>query len=244
MFQHKLNDIANFKTYFNWFVLSFLAGSINTGGYLACHRFVSHITGFATLAGISLENLNLLEAFGTLLIPLFFIAGVMLSAYLTEKKYAHKLHGQKYSPVMGLVAFLLGIVALGGSLNWFGPFGDAAQIKNDFILLACLCGACGLQNGAITSASGFTIRTTHLTGLATDLGLGLVRAKLHSFSAEQKVLEKKANLLRIGTIISFIVGSFIGAFIFVRFQYQGFVFPMGLSIYFSYVAYSSEAQSK
>ncbi|AZZ37630.1 DUF1275 domain-containing protein [Bdellovibrio sp. qaytius] len=241
MFQHKINDTASFKTYFDWFILSFLAGSINTGGYLSCHRFVSHITGFATLAGISFERLNLLEAFGTLTIPLFFVAGVMASAYF-EKKYAHKLHGQKYSPVMGLVSILLGTVALGGSLNWFGQFGDSAQIKNDFILLACLCGACGLLNGAITSASGFTIRTTHLTGLATDLGLGLVRVNLDSLTNEQKSLENRANLLRIGTIFSFILGSFVGAFIFMRLQYKGFIFPMALSIYFSYVAYRAQAQ--
>lgn len=242
MFQHKINDTASLKTYFDWFVLSFLAGSINTGGYLACHRFVSHITGFATLAGISFERLNLLEAFGALLIPLFFVAGVMVSAYLTERKHVHKLRAQKYSPVMGLVALLLGVVALGGSLNWFGQFGDPAQIKHDFTLLACLCGACGLLNGAITSASGFTIRTTHLTGLATDLGLGLVRTKLHGLTGEEKARETKANLLRMGTIISFIIGSLAGAFVFMRFQYKGFLFPMLLSIYFSYVAYKAQAQ--
>jgi len=234
MFNHKINDKVNFKTYFDWFFLSFLAGSINTGGYLACHRFVSHVTGFATLSGISLEKLQFLEAFGNLLIPLFFLGGVMLSAYL-------KLRGQKYSPVMGLVAFLLGIVVLGGSLNWFGSFGDPAQIKNDFMLLACLCGACGLLNGAITSASGFTIRITHLTGIVTDLGLGLVHAKLDNLTEEQKFQVKKANLLRICTVASFIMGSLVGAFIYIRFQYTGFAFPMILAVYFSYVA--NKAQS-
>lgn len=241
MFQHKINDRVHLKTYFDWFFLSFLAGSINTGGYLACHRFVSHMTGFATLAGISLESLQFLDALGTLLIPLFFLGGVMLSAYLTQKEYARKLHGQKYSPVMGLVAVLLGIVVLGGRLNWFGPFGDPAQIKNDFLLLACLCGACGLLNGAITSASGFTIRITHLTGIVTDLGLRLVYTKLNKLTAEQKTLEKNANLFRIGTIFSFIFGSLVGAFIYIRFQYVGFAFPMSLAVYFSYVANKSKA---
>lgn len=200
------------------------------------------MTGFATLSGISLERLQLLDALGALLIPLFFLGGVMLSAYLTQKEYAHKLHGQKYAPVMGFVAVLLGIVVLGGSLNWFGPFGDPAQIKNDFILLACLCGACGLLNGAITSASGFTIRITHLTGIVTDLGLRLVYTRLNELTEEQKTLEKNANLFRLGTIFSFILGSLGGAVVYVRFQYVGFAFPMLLAIYFSYVANKSQAQ--
>jgi len=36
-----------------WFLLAFQGGALNAGGYLAVHRFVSHVTGFATLAGIA-----------------------------------------------------------------------------------------------------------------------------------------------------------------------------------------------
>lgn len=236
MFQHKLDESVTLKTYFNWFTLSFLAGTINTGGYLACHRFVSHVTGFSTLSGISLEDFKLIEAFGNLVVPLFFLLGVIASGYLTEKKFEHKTHGEKYAPVMGIVGGLLVTVAVLGYLGWFGEFGEPAKLKHDFILLAFLCGACGLQNGAITTASGFTIRTTHLTGLTTDLGLGIVRAELKNLPLEQKNKERKANLIRVGTIFSFTVGSAVGAFIFVKYHYIGFLFPAMLAFYFSYVA--------
>lgn len=150
-----------------------------------------------------------------------------------------KLHGEKYAPVMGVVAFLLGIVAVGGLFNFFGEFGSQAVFKNDFILLACLCGACGLQNGAITTASGFTIRTTHLTGLTTDLGLGIVRAEFKSQSDEQKKAERKSNMIRVGTIFSFTLGSAIGAYVFIKLHYVGFFFPMIIAIYFAYTARKS-----
>ncbi len=231
MFSHRLYENASFKTYLDWFLLSFLAGNINTGGWLSCHRFVSHVTGFGTLAGISLEQKNWLEFWGTLFIPVFFLLGVIISGYLTEKKLADKVHGQKYAPVMGLSAILLCIVALCGRYGLFGDFGEVAVIRNDFFLMGLLCFACGLQNAAITSASGATIRTTHLTGLTTDLGLGIVRAGIGKFSPEQRALERKANWLRAFTFVSFILGSALGAFVYFRFKYDGFFFPAILSLY-------------
>lgn len=231
MFQHKLNDEVSYRTYLDWFVLSFLAGNINTGGYLACHRFVSHVTGFATMSGILLEQKDWVESFGTLLIPMFFLIGVIISGYLTEKQYAHKVHGQRYAPVMWLVSLILFFVSIGGYVGWFGSFGDAASMKHSFILLASLCGACGLQNAAITSASGSTVRTTHLTGITTDLGLGIVKSEFKLINKEQKDNERKANKLRAVTILSFTLGSLVGAFTFAKFGYLGFILPALISQY-------------
>jgi uncharacterized membrane protein YoaK (UPF0700 family) len=174
---------------------------------------------------------NWTEFLGTFSIPIFFLLGVIISGYLTEKRLVNKVHGQKYAPVMALVSLLLLIVAIMGNLNFFGEFGHPTVIRQDFILLALLCGACGLQNAAITSASGATIRTTHLTGLATDLGLGLVKAKVHTLSIEEKKNERRANLLRVCTIIAFTFGSAIAAFIYLRFKYNGFYFPTAIAFY-------------
>lgn len=240
MFVHKIHDQVDAKTYFDWFVLAFLAGSVNAGGYLACHRFVSHVTGFATVAGVSLEQRHWVEALGTLAIPLYFLLGAMLSAYLTEKKYAVKVHGERYAPVMWINALLLGGVAAGGHAGFFGSFGGVPNIKHNFILLASLCGACGLQNAAITSASGATIRTTHMTGLTTDLGLGLIRAEVHSMSEKHRREERLANALRFGSIFFFICGSVCAAFVFARWQFRGFYMPMLISLYAAWVARKSE----
>jgi uncharacterized membrane protein YoaK (UPF0700 family) len=237
MFKHKLNESVSFTTYADWFLLSFLAGNINAGGFLACGRFVSHVTGFATLAGISLSEGNWLETIGILTIPGYFLAGVMVSGYLTEKRRFDSSPVQRYAPVMSLVAIFLAVATLAGVMNWFGKFGETSNLANDYFLLALLCGACGLQNAAISSASGSTIRTTHLTGLTTDLGLGLIRAEVHrSGSSEERTSERKANLLRVGTIFSFMLGSVIGAIVFSRFHFYGFILPMLLAVYASFKA--------
>lgn len=236
MFNHKLNETATFKTYADWFLLAFLGGNINTGGFLSAGRFVSHVTGFATLTGVSFEKGNFLEAVGLMSIPGYFLVGVMVSGYLTEKRSSADRHGQKYAPVMGVVALFLAIVTMGGAMNFFGGFGVAANLSHDYLLLALLCGACGLQNAAITSASGSTVRTTHLTGLTTDLGLGIIRAEVHYVSSEGRAADRKANLLRVGTILAFFLGSLVGAFFYARFHYLGFLLPMILAIYAAFSA--------
>lgn len=233
MFQHQFHEDAPFRTYFGWFVLSFLAGNINAGGLLACGRFVSHVTGFATLAGVSLAHFNALETLALLSIPGYFLGGVMLSAYMIERGKKSQ-GGRAYAPVMALVALALALVTFGGVAGLFGPFGGEPHMARDYFLLALLCGACGLQNAAITSSSGATVRTTHLTGLTTDLGLGLMRALMQNRPNHQDAsfrLEMKANALRLGTIASFVAGSFVGALIYTESQYWGFLVPMLLAVY-------------
>src|SRR5262249_20057385 len=87
--QHARFFIFSKKHFLNWFLLSFLAGTINVGGYMACHRFVSHVTGFATLFGAEAVEGNWAEGFGMLSVPLFFIIGTMISAFLVERRIAY-----------------------------------------------------------------------------------------------------------------------------------------------------------
>ncbi len=116
-----------------------------------------------------------------------------------------------------------------------------SDMKHDFFLLACLCGACGLQNAAISSASGATLRTTHLTGITTYLGLGIVRAETRNLSDAQRSTERRANWLRVATIGAFTLVSLVAAFIYSRFKYQGFFFLMVIAVYVGYVARKSHA---
>ncbi len=231
MFSHTIHESVRKRVYFDWFLLSFLAGHVNAGGFLACERFVTHVTGFATLAGVALFKSGIMPALAILSVPLYFLLGVMLSAYLTERKLAHRVHGNRYAPVMGLVATLLAAVAIFGYFDFFGTFGDTVILHQDYVLLALLCGASGLQNAAITSSSGATVRTTHLTGITTDLGLGIIRHRLGKLDAPAKEREYKANKLRAATIGSFILGSFVGAFCYVQWSYLGFLVPAAIALW-------------
>jgi uncharacterized membrane protein YoaK (UPF0700 family) len=225
--------------FFNWFLLSFLAGSVNAGGYLACHRFVTHVTGFATLFGVDVANGKLDQAIGILSVPVFFVFGAMVSAYLVDRRY-HQGKKPHYAGVMALVALCLLIVTAGGVLRYFSGFGDALQLRRDYFFLALLCAASGLQNAAITTASGAAVRTTHLTGITTDLAIGFVRARYSSESDSKFKAEMRSIYLRLGTIVSFILGSVVGAYCFVHFGYWGFLVPASIAIYEMTVALRHE----
>lgn len=199
------------------------------------------MTGFATLAGADFAIGKIDGAIGMLVVPAFFLFGVIISAYVIDRRVSA---GKRpaYSLVMGLVAVCLILVTLGGAFDLFGQFGELVRLKKDFIFLALLCMASGLQNAAITTSSGATVRTTHLTGITTDLGIGIVRMMGHTKQTQPYNSEKVANLLRAGTIFSFMFGSFVGALLFLRIQYFGFLLPAALALYAMFVALRNEKE--
>lgn len=210
-----------------WLSMAFQAGAINTGGYLSCHRFVSHVTGFGTLVGTEAASGKWVPALGMLSVPSFFMGGAMMSAYFVDRRVQT---GRKplYPLVMFLILLLTFGVAVGGNWGAFGEFG-APIVQKDYILLAALCLACGLQNGTITSAFGAVIRTSHLTGITTDLGIGIVRVVTKSHRIQPRENEIRANWMRAGLIASFILGSFIAAYAYIHFQYWGFLIPSAIA---------------
>ncbi len=230
MFNHRFDQNANNIVVLHWFLLSFNGGAINAGGFLATGRFVSHVTGFATLFGVDLTNQQVEAAFGILSVPLFFLLGAFLAGLLIDRPI---YHGRKphFDWVMGLSGLSLFFAASGGELLQFGSFGDTIGLKQSYILLALLCLSSGLQNAAITSSSGKSVRTTHLTGLITDLGLGLSRVFTFNLKKQGLQSEVRANYLRIGSIVSFIIGSAIGSWIFIKVGYKGFALPAIISFY-------------
>lgn len=231
MFNHRLDQDVSHTVVLHWFLMSFNGGAINAGGFLATGRFVSHVTGFATLFGVDLTNHQIETAFGLLSVPLFFLLGAFIAGLLIDRLISQ---GRKphFDWVMGLSAACLFFAAAGGSeLLHFGIFGDLTGVKENYLLLILLCLASGLQNAAITSSSGSSVRTTHLTGLTTDLGLGLARALSANFKNDRFQNEWRANYLRMGSIISFIVGSAAGAVIFLKLGYVGFTVPALIASY-------------
>jgi uncharacterized membrane protein YoaK (UPF0700 family) len=210
-------------------LMAFQAGLLNIGGFMASHRFVSHVTGFATFFGYELTQTHSAQhAIGMLVVPMFFLLGVMLSAQLVDLRL--KLHKKpRYYISFGIIFFLTMIVAFGGMLGYFGEFGIPLEDSRDYTLVIFLCLICGIQNGTITSVSKSVIRTTHLTGITTDLGIGLVRLFHHHKLGETAQNERRPNLMRIGIISFFILGSVIGGFAFRQFGHGGFLIPVTTS---------------
>jgi uncharacterized membrane protein YoaK (UPF0700 family) len=211
-----------------WMALAFQAGVINIGGFMACHRFVSHVTGFSTFFGVEFSNGQFERAIGMLLVPLLFLSGAILSGYLVDTRL--RLHKKpKYYIVFGVMFVLILVVVVGGFNGMFGIFGEPLNNRRDYILLALLCLICGLQNATVSTVSKSIVRTTHLTGITTDLGIGIARV-LNRHRIKGSVEEDmKANLMRVGIIFFFGAGSVVGGFLFAEAGYRGFLLPVAIS---------------
>jgi uncharacterized membrane protein YoaK (UPF0700 family) len=131
--------------------------------------------------------------------------------------------------VFGVLFALLLSVVIGGFNHLFGTFGSAYETTGDFTLLAVLCLACGVQNGTVTLVSRSVVRTTHLTGVTTDLGIGLVRVMGRRHLSSPHPDEVRANFMRIGVIGFFIAGSATGVPLFDNWEYRGFMLPAAIS---------------
>ena len=214
---------------FLWNILAFQAGSLNVGGFLACQRFVTHVTGFATMFGTELAQKRDTQALGYLSVPLFFLAGAMISAVFIDRKIQAQKPPQYYLS-FGILVLITGSVLAMGVTNHYGTFGAPLEFGRDYSLLALLCLASGIQNATVTSAYGSVVRTTHLTGLTTDLGIGFVRL-LSSVGVEKlNPREVHATFMRLSIILAFTLGSVFSGFIFTEVAYWGFLIPFVISL--------------
>ncbi len=187
------------------------------------------MTGFYTLFGEHAARTSWDEAIGLLSIPLYFLFGVMTSAYLVDRP-VHLGKKPHYVIVMSLAFVCLLSAAIFGNFGWFGRFGET-HLRSDYFLLALLCMASGLMNAAVSCASGHSVRITHMTGNTTDLGIGIVRVLSLRKGTTLREDERRAAWLRFGIIGSFAFGSMVGASLFLRYQYLGFLLPAALALY-------------
>lgn len=207
-----------------WSILSMKAGFLNAIGFLATGYFVSHITGFGTQVGVTLAHEEYLFGFELLLIPFSFILGASIPAYILDRNY-DKNRIPPYPIVQIMITATLGIILaikLGKGLGH--------TKTDDVILIALLCLTCGMKNGLTTWATFGKIRTTHLTGLATDIGLHLPELFARKKRPYRYPEGKKINTVRIITLISFSLGSLIAAFAFPIMEFKSLIIPFVVSL--------------
>lgn len=190
---------------FGAFVLALIAGYVNAVGLLGFeHQSVSHLSGTATLVGTELHNLaspHLLHLIGVLV---SFMAGAAIAGFLLHGSTL-KL-GRHYDTALFIESVFLFVSAwLMISGSSYGHFFASA--------------ACGLQNALATTYSGAVVRTTHVTGIFTDLGI-----MLGSIFKRQPLDKRKAKLFLV-IILGFILGGSLGSFLYIKYQYHALLLP-------------------
>ncbi|MBU3023963.1 YoaK family protein [Aestuariibacter sp. A3R04] len=187
------------------FFLAVIAGCINAIGLLGFeHQSVSHMSGTATLLGTEILSLSFEKIFHLVGILLSFLGGACIAGFLLHGSTL-KL-GRHYDTALfieSLLLFASSLLLISGS--FYGHFLASA--------------ACGLQNALATTYSGAIIRTTHVTGIFTDLGI-----MLGSIFKGEALDRRKAKLF-VYIILGFIFGGTSGALLFTHFVFNALFIP-------------------
>ncbi len=163
MFKHQgssrtLKDNLHIAT-----VLSFVAGIVNVTGFLSFSQLTTNVTGhFATFTRDFTEH----QYWAGILFLLYissFLFGSFFSSYLIEKFRANKRLNVFLIPTLVESIILLSI----------GIASNFTEFTYPNMIVCMLLFAMGLQNSFVTKISNAIVRTTHLTGLFTDLGIDL-----------------------------------------------------------------------
>ncbi|WP_162047802.1 YoaK family protein [Vibrio taketomensis] len=191
------------------FLLALLAGIVNAIGLLGFqHQAVSHISGTVTLLGTSIESLDG-TSFHLLMIVVSFLLGAALAGVFFHST-ALKL-GRRYGVALCIEAgfLFLAYLLLEQNITTGQYFASAA---------------CGLQNAMITTFSGAVVRTTHMTGIITDLGL-MIGARLRGEHFDFR----KAKLF-LFIFSGFLTGGVAGANLYSDYAIGALMAPIALAL--------------
>lgn len=179
--------------------LAFLSAGVNACYLIHLGASVSHLTG-----DVSKVALNVVQGHAALSLTIFnlvsatfgFVSGAALSGYFIHHPNV------EFTRPYGRSVLAIGVCLMAAHFAF-----DHAPIVS--IGIAGL--ACGFQNALATHYRGMILRTTHVTGLLTDLGTNLgMRLKGHEIASWKL-------LVPILLLISFFVGSFAGCMVFLLF---------------------------
>ncbi|HZM04571.1 MAG TPA: YoaK family protein [Candidatus Saccharimonadales bacterium] len=190
-------------------ILAFMAGIVNVVGLLGFeHQVVTHLTGTSSMLAAAAAALDGPAMFRFAAIIASFMAGAALSGFLIQHSTLQL--GRRYGVALILESLLLGLAV------------PLLQRHNLAGIYFC-SGACGLQNAMMTTYSGAVVRTTHLSGMFTDLGISLGHA-LRGIPVDS--LRLRLCLLIISAFLS---GGVAGAFAFRYLSYSTLFIPSGLA---------------
>lgn len=187
--------------------LSLVAGIVNITGWLGLGVLTTNVTGHFVFLSEEIMHQNLQIAVGFLLLINAFLFGAFLSSVFTE--------GGRYRTQKHLVSYVLPIsieIAVLCAVAFSDVFLE--NIENYKIFLGMLLlFAMGMQNALVTQVSRSVVRTTHLTGIFTDMGIELSQLLFYRKSEDRSVL-KHSIFLKLMIISSFTFGGVIGAILY------------------------------
>ncbi|WP_180082434.1 YoaK family protein [Acinetobacter sp. YH12123] len=197
------------------FFLAVNAGMINVLGLVTIlHQSVSHMTGNVSMLAMALIAWQPATIIYLILVLLCYVIGSFYSGLILGN--SHFSLTRRYGVPLSLVAFFIVLCWL--LLPYFPRYA---------LLWACV--AMGVQNAMVSHYKGTIIRTTHLSGVLTDLGLAL------GYKARGLSVESKRVVLHVLILVGFIVGGILASWLYPYLKLNAFLIPAALSVVMSAV---------
>ena len=202
--------------------LSFIAGAANAGGFLAVGQYTSHMSGLLSSVADHVVLGQFALAMAALAAIAAFVGGAMTTALMVNWAMRRELRSAFARP-LALETVLLLV---------FGLFGSAIDRYGELfapLTVLLLCYIMGLQNAVITKVSNAEIRTTHMTGLITDIGIELGKLVYYNRSnLPDKVVANRRKLgIHLPLVAAFFGGGLLGA---LGFKFWGYITTVPLAL--------------
>jgi uncharacterized membrane protein YoaK (UPF0700 family) len=211
----------------SWFLLATAAGLVNGFAFLTCQQYASHVTGTITRMGLEWPHVGIAVEYTAVLLS--FMLGAVAAVLLIRTGVRRRGRLRWATPLVS-VALILAAVAIGGEVREFGPFGDkVASDPPPVLLLAMLSFGMGIQNASVALSTGLAVRTTHMTGPTTDVGIHLATALLVKGKARWEALRGAG--LRGGKILTFMIGAGLSVPLSASYGYLALLTPAALILF-------------
>lgn len=201
-------------------LLCVTAGFVNAAGFLGFSVLTTNVTGHAALFAERIAMQDWKTARVVALWMFLFLAGAFLSSFIVS----FIGRNQRFSylvPMLIEIAILLGVAI-------FGYQYDHSLVAKE-IFAGGLLFAMGLQNALVSIVSGSVVRTTHLTGTFTDLGIEM--AQILQKNTNDRAALKARIKLRSVIIFFFMCGALAGAYLFRYLSFHAFLIPMAILVF-------------
>lgn len=196
---HKRTDETNRSL---GILLALIAGSLNAGGLLLLSQYISHMTGHLSNIADGLVTANLLILFDSLASITGFVLGAALASAMIVWGQLNSTR-LCYALPLGVQGMLLATLPLIPTLP---------NNIEERVAIITVCFVMGLQNATITRISGAKIRTSHATGLITDMGIEIGRSLYHVATPNSGIAHDVSRLwLYVQLVVAFIMGGVFGA---------------------------------
>jgi uncharacterized membrane protein YoaK (UPF0700 family) len=184
-------------------ILSVVAGIVNVTGFLAFKQLVTNVTGHFALFINDVAEFKVWKGTIYFLYIFSFLFGSFSSSFLIETFRENKKLNVFVIPIL-IESFIFILIAV---------ISDVVVIKYPNLIICLLLFSMGMQNSFVTKISNAIVRTTHLTGLFTDLGIELSQLFFPETHPHREKIKAKIKL-RLFIICFFFIGGLIGGFMY------------------------------